>query len=159
MSKRQWSLIIAGVLVGLGILVWWWPFPRLPGEIAVRQWGYGGDGIYIFKPGRLRTTGDWQRISPSEVYVWRSVAWSPDFQYVAFRCSDGYLTCPFAGQCRLSRPDEEVSEVYDPQEDVVKHGVCLVDREGENFRWVAGIYCNFQYAGCRNLWLRNPLDA
>lgn len=136
MNKRKWVLIIAGILIGLGILVWWWPFPRLPGEIAVRQHGYQGDGIYIFKPGRLLTTGKWRRITPSEVYVWHSFAWSPDYRQVAFRCSDGYIHCSSFDRCWLNRPDE-VHGAYDSQRDIVKHGVCLVDRDGENFRWIA----------------------
>lgn len=124
-------------MVGLGIVVWWWLFPRLPGEIAVRQYSASieHNGLYTFKPGLLLNTGRWRKITPSEVYVWSSVVWSPDFQHVAFRCSDGSVYCSSLDQCWLDRPDK-IPRAYDPQRDIVKHGICLVDRDGENFYWI-----------------------
>ena len=60
------------------------------------------------------------------------------------RTGDGYVACSSFDQCWLRRPDE-VHGVYDPRGDTVKHGICLVDREGKNFRWVTASTTTFDW--------------
>jgi dipeptidyl aminopeptidase/acylaminoacyl peptidase len=127
--KKTLDLGVIGLLAGLGVLLWQWPYLWLPGEIAMHRDAAGSRAVYLFTPGRL--LGDrWQRITPPEVFALDS-AWSPDGQYIAFRCSDGIVK---GGE--VDRPGKLVSEQFVAGETIVKRGLCLVDRNGDHFRWL-----------------------
>jgi hypothetical protein len=137
MKKSWWWLGIVGLLIGLGIVLWWWPYLCLPGEIAMGHSDYssGDTAIYLFKPSRFLGSR-WTRITPPEIYAKPfpyGPAWAPDGRQVAFWCSDGILlgTTPE----RVRRPGK-MSEIYDAQQMIVKEGICLVGRDGEHFRWL-----------------------
>jgi hypothetical protein len=55
----------------------------------------------------------------------------PDGKQVAFWCSDGVVRGGY-----VYRSKELVPETYDPQQTVVREGICIVDRDGKHFRWL-----------------------
>lgn len=123
----RWQRIV-GLLIGLGIVLWRWPYLNLPGEIAMEcEFSTGYRAIYLSKPG-LFLCG--KRITPLEIYAMYPV-WAPDGKQVAFWCSDGVVRGGY-----VYRSKELVPETYDPQQTVVREGICIVDRDGKHFRWL-----------------------
>ncbi len=138
---RQWIRrlgIAIGLLIGLGVLMWQWPYLRLPGTIALLLRTDVDDGpsqaIYLFRPGRILTQR-WTRITPSDVYV-DVPTWAPNLQSVAFRCSDG-ITDLKSTHYLVFRPGKKQPEEYPLYETPpIKEGLCVVDWNGKNFRWL-----------------------
>ena len=127
----RWAVVGAILLSILIAVGWWfWPFLQLPGEIAVRVQGPECRCLYTLRPGHWLDQR-WEQITPSDVYVFES-AWSPDGKQVAFRCSDGIV---YNNQRRLLQPGQ-LARDYDPERDVVSNGLCVVDRQGDGFRWL-----------------------
>lgn len=86
--------------------------------------------VYLFKPGRL--IGDrWQRITPPEVFA-GEFAVAPDGRWIAFSCSDGIAK----GGGKVERPQQSEYEEFKIGETIIREGLCLIDREGKNFKWL-----------------------
>lgn len=131
MKKRLLLLLGLGLL--LGGLLWRWPYLRLPGEIAF----YHDYGLYLFRPQGF--WGWWRRMTPREMQVWSNepIAWSPDGQYAAFHCSDGWVKGGI-----FFRPHER-SVPFDPATMQVRDGLCVLNRANGELRWLIDNHTTF----------------